>query len=109
MKLSTRLREAAEVVANKRGYNSMCLAIWKARKGALPLPTEDLVTHLYREDANKYHGRKTGGYWFGPTACSHFYKGTPAEQKEYQQMRVLALLFAACVAEDEEKEWTPRA
>lgn len=102
MKLSTTLRKAARIAANNPRYNSMCLAIRKAHGGSLPLSGAAFVAWLYRKDANKY-GNKMGGYWFGPTALSHYWKGIPAEQKEYRQMRVLALLFAACYAEDEEE------
>lgn len=105
MKLSKHLRAAASIVANNPRYNAMCQAIREVRpRGTVDsTKAEGFVSSLYEEDASKYHGdAPSTSYWFGPTTLSGYRKGTLAERNEYRRMRVLALLFAACVAEDEE-------
>ncbi|MCI0564922.1 MAG: hypothetical protein MN733_41170 [Nitrososphaera sp.] len=103
MKLSEHLRDAAAYVADKPNYNSMCLAIWHTRPDdyLAQQEAEDFISDLYHRDANKYHGHRIAGYWFGPTEFSCCYPDSPADHEEYRQMRVLALLFAACIAKDE--------
>ncbi|MCI0558223.1 MAG: hypothetical protein MN733_06985 [Nitrososphaera sp.] len=107
MKLSKLFREAATLVARDVSYNTMCQAVWDVSRSNGEVvrygPTYFLA-RLYRKDAMKYH-KNTGiivsPYWFGPTNRSLYDRSSPAQQKEYRQMRVLALLFAACIAEDE--------
>ncbi|MCI0564917.1 MAG: hypothetical protein MN733_41145 [Nitrososphaera sp.] len=107
MKMSKLFRETAALVARDVHYNTMCVAVWNlSRKNGEVVrhgPTHFLA-RLYRKDAIAYHtetGITVSPYWFGPTSRSFYDHSSPAQQREYRQMRILALLFAACVAEDE--------